>query len=265
MDYEAITYEKEGEGIAVITLNRPEKLNALSIKMTEELDDALSHAETDTDVRAVVLTGAGRAFSSGYDLEEMKAYPFDMPEEIWQFERKKDFERMLHVWNCEKPTVAAVNGYAIAAGFILASMCDIVIAAENAKFGMPVVRLVAAADAEVSFLPWLVGVRKAKELLFLGEMFDAKEAERIGLVNKVVPPDRVLEEAKEVAKKIAEAPPFAIRLVKASINRTLDIMGFTAALKAHFDTHILSHATREAKAFQTNIKEKGVKAAPYKR
>jgi enoyl-CoA hydratase len=264
LDYETITYEKE-DGVIIITLNRPKVLNALNVKMTEEIDEAIKQAEGDEDARVVIITGAGRAFSSGYDLGEMNTYPFDDAERMWHFEYKKDFERMLDIWNCTKPTIAAVNGYAIASGFVLMNMCDIVIAAEEAKFGIPVAKLIAVADVEISVLPWLVGVKKAKELLFLGDMLDAVEAERIGLVNKVVPKERLIGEAKDMARKIAGAPPFAIKMTKASINRTLDIMGFTAALKAHFDTHILTHATSEGRALQKEVMEKGAKAAPYKR
>ena len=264
MYYETITYEREGN-IAIITLNRPEVLNAFNIKMTEEIDEAIKESEKDGNVHVIIITGAGRAFSSGYDLGEMDTYPFDDVEKIWEFEYKKDFERMLNIWNCSKPIIAAVNGYAIAAGFILMSMCDIVIASEEAKFGMPAAKLMAAADLEISVIPWLVGIKKAKEFLFLGDMISANEAKEMGFINRIVPGDKLMDEAKDMADKIAKAAPFAIRMTKASLNRTLDIMGFTSALKAHFDTHILTHATSEGKVLQKELMEKGIKSAPYKK
>src|SRR5699024_9794983 len=145
----------------------------------------------------------------------------------------------------KKPVIAQVQGYALAAGFMIANMCDLIVASEEAKFGDPVVRMGAAA-VEVFCHPWVLPPRIAKELLFTGNHIDAETARIHGMVNRVVARDDLEKETRELAKHIAKMPQFTVSMVKKSVNRTMNFMGFSNALDTHFDTHIMSHWTDEA-------------------
>src|SRR5690606_9872188 len=157
------------------------------------------------------------------------------------------FDYCLRIWDFPKPTVAEVQGACVAGGFMIANMCDLVVCAENAYFSDPVGHTLAAAATEVLIHPWVMGLRKAKEMLFTGEKLDAQEALRIGMVNRVVPVASLQDETMAMAQRIAMAPPFGLRLIKKSLNRTFDVQGFRSALSAHFDTHQLSHVSEEFK------------------
>ena len=197
MTYETITYAID-EHAAVITLNRPEVLNAQNEAMKDELADAFRAADADEDIRVVVLRGAGRAFSSGHDLKAFPRDPlaFGGPSANKWFEGDTEmvrrifheaiYEKCMAIHYTRKPTIAQVHGYCVAGGWLLASMCDLIVASDDARFRDPVV-LMAAGGLELLVEPWDVGVRKAKELMWTGEYLDAEEAHRLGLVNRVVP------------------------------------------------------------------------------
>ncbi|HVY61084.1 MAG TPA: enoyl-CoA hydratase-related protein [Planctomycetota bacterium] len=214
MPYETILLDVK-DGVAVITLNRPDVRNAINLAMVEEIHDALTELSTREDVLALVLTGAGgKAFAAGADIAELLARTHqDALRSINTalFKRVEDFPR---------PTIAAIRGFALGGGCELALACDMRIAGEGARFGQPEVSLgIMPAAGGTYRLPRLVGLGRAKELIFTGAIIDAREAERIGLVNRVVPDDQVLDAALEVARKIASQAPLAVRLSKLIMNQ----------------------------------------------
>lgn len=261
MDFDTILYEKEN-GIAKITMNRPEVRNAQNGRMIEEMDIAYTDAERDPEVNVVILTGAGSMFSSGHDMrlypvEEGALFRATNTEGKWEYEKDYFFEKTLKPWRLKKPVIAQVQGHCVAAGFMLANMCDFIIAADNAQFGDPVVRMGAAA-VEVFCHPWVLPPRIAKEILLTGKLINAEQAYQYGMVNKVVALEKLEEETLSLASHIAKMPPFAVSMIKHSVNRTMDFMGFSNSINAHFDTHILAHRTEEALTLlDGNLKKSG--------
>lgn len=246
MVYETIIYKESiEEGIAWVTMNRPQKRNAINKKMILEMGDAFRKAENNGDIRVIIFNGEGPCFSAGHDLSVEEEYPNTSEERI-QWERKYYFDEIMYLRNIRKPLISQVHGYCIAAGLVLALMADIVIASEDAVFNDPVVRM-GANSQEVMILPWVVGEKKAKELLFTGDSLTASEAYQFGMVNKVVPKEDLAATVYEMAKRITLMPPMAVSLVKESINNTLDNMGYTNSMKMHFASHLLSHSTEEAR------------------
>jgi len=260
MNWETVLYEKVGP-VARITLNRPDKRNAQNYRMITELDEAMKAAEKDEEVRVIVLAGAGPAFSSGHDMSGM-APEGGMADWGIGSEAHREFEqdifvdKCLYIRNLPKPTIAQVHGYCLAAGMMLACMCDLIVASEDAIFANMVARM-AASGVELLIEPWEVGVRQATGLLFTGDSIDAREAHRLGMVNRVVPRDKLEETVMELANKIALMPPVALRLTKKSLNRTQDIQGYTQSMSAHFDIHMLAHGSDETKKFIADAIEKG--------
>lgn len=214
-----VLYES-GDGFALVTLNRPVVLNAFNWSIRRWLWRALERAEADPDVKAVILTGAGRAFCAGGDLQSTPP-PDDEP-------IPGGVEIALKIWQMPKPVIAAVRGHALGQGCELAGVCDITIAADDAKFGEIQIRH--GFGPPVLITPFLVALKQAKELMLLGEMIDAVEAQRIGLVNRVVPGERLMEEAEAMARKLAALTPRAVQTNKALINRVDELAGFRAAL-----------------------------------
>jgi len=221
MDFSNISYSKDGF-LVTITLNRQEALNALNQEMIGELGEALLQIQRDKDVRVVILTGAGRAFCAGADLGILKnaVKANDRRELILGFNRL-----ILNMRNLEKPLVAAVNGVSIGAGCCLAIACDLVVAAEGAKFGFAFTQVgLSQSDLGATYLlPRIVGLTRATKILLLGEMVDAKEAEQYGLANKVVPSNKLMEATRELAEKIADNPPIGLAVTKFAINKGLGL------------------------------------------
>jgi len=219
MSFECVLYEKK-DNLAVITLNRPQVLNAMNKQLWLDLRQALREAGEDESVRVVVLTGQGRAFSTGADLKDskgrtLKAYR-DYLVHLQEISRE--------IIRFPKPTIAAVNGYALGSGYELALACDIRIAAETAKLGSPEARVSSSiTGGAFRLVQDLVGPGKARELLFTCEYIDGKEAERIGLVNKAVAPEQLMEETLAMAKKIAENSPFSISLIKKGLKMANEV------------------------------------------
>ena len=247
MDYQNIEYEDLG-GVARIWHNRPHARNAETRQLLDEIDDALRRAAEDPSIRVVILGGRGDHFSAGHDLKEAQATRADFTvEQRWAYEELRYYDYALTLFDLPKPTIAQVQGACVAGGFMLANMCDLVVAAEDAFFADPVAHSLGTAAVEVLIHPWVMGMRKAKEMLFTGQRLDAQEAWRIGMVNRVVPCAELEAATLALARRIAEAPPFGLKLLKRSLNRGLDIQGLRTALEAHFDTHQLSHMTEEFK------------------
>ncbi|NYT26028.1 enoyl-CoA hydratase [Alcaligenaceae bacterium] len=250
MDYQEIVYERIGP-VARIWHNRPGMRNAENTRLLEELNTALQQAQRDDEVRVIVLAGKGDHFSAGHDLKEGKELRSGYGvEERWKYEDQYYFEYCLNILNCHKPTIAQVQGACIAGGFMVANMCDLMIASDDAFFADPVVHTMAVAAVEVLIHPWVLGGRKAKEMLFTGQRITAAEALAAGMANRVVPRAELDDAVMAMADKVAEAPPFALKLIKKSLNRTMDIMGRENALRSHFDSHQLSHFSDEAIAMK---------------
>ena len=241
MSWEQILYSVD-DGICRISLNRPEHRNAQGRQLLEELDQAMQRAESDRDIHVIVLAAEGPHFSAGHDLKEAQRDRSDLTvEQRWEWEEEHYLNYCLRIWDLRKPTIAEVRGACIAAGFMLANMCDLIVASEDAFFSDPVAHSLGAASVEVLVHPWALGARKAKELLYTGGKLTAADAMSAGMVNRVVSSDRLTDETTELARRIAQAPPFGLRLMKKSINRLMDIQGFRNSIQAHFDTHQLSH------------------------
>src|SRR5918992_2111816 len=252
MGFETIRYEVDGP-VATITLDRPEVANAQDTTLIDELDAAFDLAGADPDVRVVVLAAAGRHFSSGHDLRALVGQAEadewrrmrETPEGKFHHEKVMYFDRCVKIYNFPKPTIAAVQGSCIAAGLMLACMCDLIVAADDAVFSNPVLRMTGA-GVELLVEPWELGARKAKEFLFTGDTIDAHEAWRLGLVNKVVPRDELEAATREMADKIALVPPVTAERVKDSINRTFEFMGKSHSWHYHFMAHHFTHNTATA-------------------
>jgi len=208
MTYETLIYEKE-EGIGIITLNRPGRMNALDEQLVKELGQIIDETEGDEQVRVVILAGREKFFSAGADIRE------EVPPNF--LKRVRDLFHKIEY--SDKPFIAAVSGIAYGGGCELSLVCDLRIASETAKFGMPEIKIGAIpAGGGTQRLPRLIGATRAKELLFSGDPIDANEAYRIGLINKVVPVEALLEEAKRMAQLLLERPPVALRMAKLAVN-----------------------------------------------
>lgn len=260
MMYETILYEKR-DAVALITLNRPERLNAMNGAMLRELNLALDAAEAEESVRAVVLSGAGAGFCSGFDLKEQaEARPAGVAQ--WRGLLRRDFDAIMRFWRSPKPTIAAVRGACLAGGCELALACDITIAAEDAVFGEPELRF--GAGIVVMLLPWITGPKRAKQVLLTGEdRLDARRAEAVGLVSEVVPAGAELARALDIARGLAAIDVMALRETKRAINRTYDLMGLGEALEAalDIDLQIEGQGTDDKRRFLEITREKGLRAA----
>ncbi len=219
MEYQTLILTKE-KGICTITLNRPEVLNALNAQLSQELELAIDELSKDDATRVIVITGAGRGFCAGGDMKGLPISPGDVAATTAALEQLHRL--LLSIRRLEKPVIASVNGAAAGGGCDLALMCDMRIASENAKFVEAYVRVGGTSDSGGTYLlTHLVGTAKACELLLTGDAIDAKEAERIGLVNKVVPADKLESTTKELAARIASGPPIAIGMMKKAIYMSL--------------------------------------------
>ena len=225
MSFENLIYVVE-EPIATITLNRPDSLNALTQPMWRELETALKVAEQDDAVRVVVLNGAGRSFCVGYDFKEEEESPLESAAD-WHRYLSEDVGTTMTIWNLSKPVIASVQGHCLAAGFEIALACDLTIAAEGSWFGEPEVRF--GAGPVTLLMPWIIGMKKTRELLYTGDSVDADEARQLGIVNQVVPLDELEAATQAMAIKIALVPPAVMRFTKLPINRTYELMGLQQA------------------------------------
>lgn len=260
MTYETIRLDRDGP-VAILTLNRPGRLNAISQTMLAELSDACNAVEADESLRALVLTGAGKAFSSGFDLQDQAVRTPQGPDE-WAPVLRRDFDGVMRFWRLSKPTVAAVRGPALAGGCEMAVACDITIAAETAIFGEPELKF--GAGIVVLLLPWLVPPKKAKEIVLLGlDGITAAEAREMGLVNRVVPEDRVLDEALAVARHMAVVDPMVMQRSKRALNESLDIAGMSRALEnaLAIDLEIEGEGSVDKRDFLDALRAGGLRGA----
>ncbi len=224
MAYETILYDKQAP-IATVTLNRPDKLNALSLDLQHEVRDALTDAGDDDDIRVIVLKAAGRAFSAGFDISGGDERP-DGVQMRRQFLRGNGFSASTWwdvFWNNPKPIIAQIHGYCIAGGMATATFCDLRICSEDAKFGAPEIRT--GGPYIPAVWPWVVGMTKARELLYTGNLIDAAEAKRLDLVNQVVPADELDDAVRTQAETIAKLPATTVEYNKKLINMAYELMG----------------------------------------
>jgi len=236
-----ILYEAS-DAIATITLNRPQAANAQTLELLDDLDEAWQRAADDPDVRVIVLQANGKHFSSGHDISSPSG---DQNTKltvagIYEVEAKRFLEYTLRWRNVPKPSIAAVHGVCIAGGLLLCWPCDLIIAADNAKFSDPVVSM-GIGGVEYHGHTWEWGARKAKEMLFTGRAMKAQEAAAIGMVTRVVPLDDLRTETRALAVEIAKRHPFALRQAKRAVNQTLDVQGFYAAVQSVFEVHQNGH------------------------
>jgi enoyl-CoA hydratase len=259
-----VRYEVDG-AIATITLNRPEAANAQNTALIEALDAAFDRADEDDRVRVVILAGEGKHFSAGHDLKELLA-----GEEYWAAQRETPegklrheqvmyFDKLVKIRDFRKPTIAAVQGMCSAAGMMLACMCDLVIAADDARFSNPVLRM-SGVGVELLVEPWELGPRKAKEFLFCAQQLSAEDAARYGLVNRVVPRAELASAARAMADEVALVPPLTAEAVKASINHMVDLMGQRESWRYHFMLHQFVSNTPTALAKVEARKQGGMEA-----
>jgi enoyl-CoA hydratase len=260
--YETIRYEVDGP-VLTVTMDRPDQANAQNTKLLDELHDALQRADRDDDVRVLVLAGAGKHWSSGHDLKELVGPDADAWAKMrtnlegkLRHERVMYYDRCLELHDFRKPTIAAVQGKCVAAGLMLACMCDLIVAADDAVFQNPVLRMTGA-GVELLVEPWELGIRKAKEFLWTGMELDAQEAWRLGMVNKVVARDDLAAQAHQLAERIALVPPQTAQIVKDSLNHTMDEMGQRESWKYHFMVHQWMSGTETALTALEARKQKG--------
>lgn len=261
MSFETVRYHTDGP-LAVLTLNRPDKLNAINGPMIGELGQALDLAEADMNVRAVILAGEGRAFSAGFDLD-MGGDPAEMADiGFLRRELRRDLDIIMRFWDCPKVTIAAVHRYCLGSAMEMAVACDITIAAQGCRFGAPEVKFGSGIVALV--LPWLIGPKRAKDLLLTGDdRVSAERALEMGLVNRVVPAERLMEAALDLGRQIAVNDQLAVQLTKQAINRSCDIAGLRQSLEQALELDVIIEATEteESRQFNEILQRDGAKAA----
>jgi enoyl-CoA hydratase len=244
-----------------LTMNRPDSLNALNGELLDALSEAVREASRDDSVSVVIVAGAGRAFCAGYDLNE-DAAGGQHDARYWHEELALSTERMLELTGCPKPTIAQVQSYCLAGGTDLMLACDLAVVADDAKFGYVDIRF--GSGVVSMFLPWVVGVRRAKELLFTGEdRVSAEEALRIGMVNRVVPSERLTEATLDLANEIAKNEPFVIQTTKRAVNRAWDVAGFRAAMASNTELDVMIETANlpARDEFRRITQQEGLKAA----
>ena len=259
-DYELVLVDDPAEGLRRVTLNRPEKRNALSNRLRGEVFHALEQADVDDSVRVSILRGAGTCFSAGYDLRmDNRADPpyYTSPgEAYWP---RHVVQGWFGIWDLRKPVIAQVHGYCLAGGTELATACDLVYVAEDAQIGYPPVRLMSAPDMQ--YHPWLVGMRQAMELLLTGDAITGDEAVRIGFANRAFPAAELDQRVLEMAGRIAAVPTDLQQLNKRSVHQAMEIMGMRAAVRAGTNIQALGfhqRSSREQPGESLDVLVKGI-------
>lgn len=249
--------------IAYVTLNRPEKLNALNFDFKNEIIANIEKADKDPSVSVIVLNAEGRAFSVGFDIggggpERDKGRDDPLH---WDPALHNSLAMALAPWDATKPVIASVQGYVLGGGCELAMMCDLTIAADDAKFGEPEVRF--SHVGPVVVMPWMIGIKRARELLYFGDMIDAQTALDFGMINRMVRRAELAEYTDHYARRLALIDPVALRWGKRSLNRSAEIAGMRSAIESGVDGLVALYAakTEVGKEFDRLVNEKGLKAA----
>lgn len=259
-EFQSIRVRSES-GVAQIELHRPERINALNKAMLLEINAALDALEADSAVRVIVLTGAGRGFSSGFDLKEQMAR---RPEGavVWREVLELDFSTTMRFWDSPKPTIAAIHGACMAGAFEMALACDLSVCSRDAVFGEPELKF--GAGIVTLLLPWMVGPKAAKDIILTGDdTVNAERALALGIVSRVVPEGEHLATALRLARQMAVVDPDLVRDTKKALNRSYEIQGMRAALDTALDIDhaIESHGSPDKRQFMDIAREKGLKAA----
>jgi enoyl-CoA hydratase/carnithine racemase len=258
-----VRYETQDK-VGVITLDRADKLNAINSVMKDEIIAAFARADKDAATSVIVLRANGRSFSAGFDLGHSPDRGKDSgaaDPNTWDAILHRSFDFGMAPWSTTKPVIASVQGHVLGGGCELALMCDLTIAAEDAKFGEPEVRFSHLGPLMV--MPWFIGLKRARELLFFGDMIDARTALQFGMVNRVVPTAELREETMRYAKRLALISPEALRWGKRVINRGAEIAGLRAAVEAGVDSFVSLYATQTevGREFGRRVQQEGLKAA----
>jgi enoyl-CoA hydratase/carnithine racemase len=258
-----VRYEAE-EKVGVITLDRADKLNAINSVMKDEIIAEFARADKDPATSVIVLRANGRSFSAGFDLGHSPDRGKDSgaaDPNTWDAILHRSFDFGMSPWSTTKPVIASVQGHVLGGGCELALMCDLTIAAEDAKFGEPEVRFSHLGPLMV--MPWFIGLKRARELLFFGDMIDARTALQFGMVNRVVPTAELREETMRYAKRLALISPEALRWGKRVINRGAEIAGLRSAVEAGVDSFVSLYATQTevGREFGRRVQQEGLKAA----
>ena len=262
MAFQHLIYDRQ-EPICYLTLNRPEKLNALNAVLMGELREALTAIEADPEIRVVILTGAGRAFSAGFDIQREPGEPelHEVSADTRREHLMSHVDTFMMIWNLSKPVIAAVNGFALAGACELVQVCDIKIASERAVLGEPEIR--AGLGPPLLITPFSVGPMKAKELLLTGDSIDAQEALRLGMINRVVAHEDLMDECQRTARKISLLSQVGVKMTKQAVNRALEGMGFLSTLQHNLElmVHFETSTSPEQEAFNAIRGEQGLRAA----
>ena len=263
MQEQLVRYETDDK-VSVITLDRADKLNAINAVMKEQIIAALARADKDAATSVIVLRANGRSFSAGFDIGHSPDRGKDSgaaDPNTWDPILHRSFDFGMAPWSATKPVIASVQGHVLGGGCELTLMCDLTIAADDARFGEPEVRFSHLGPLMV--MPWFIGLKRARELLFFGDMIDAKTALQFGMVNRVVPAAELREATMKYAKRLSLISPEALRWGKRVINRGAEIAGFRAALEAGVDSFVSLYATQTdvGKEFGRIVAEKNLKAA----
>jgi len=256
---EVVLYTRRGPA-AWITLNRPDKLNALNEALVRGVREAVARAADDDEVRVVVLTGAGRAFSAGFDIAEEVEQKLESAQD-WHRVLSTDVAMTMEVWSLPKPVIAAVRGWCLAGGCELAMACDLIVCTQDACFGEPEIRY--GSGPVTLLMPFVLGQKRTNELLFTGDTLGAEEALQAGLVNRVVPDDRLEAEVDTLVGKIAPTPLPVLRFTKLALQAAYEAMGMRQAVAANVGLSALLNSadTPEQREFDRIAAEKGLRAA----
>ena len=263
MDYRKIIVDEPREAVRRITLNRPDKRNPLSNELRTELFHALESADQDAQVRVTIIRGAGPCFSAGYDLKSNSAdaQPFYTAGGLGNWPRHV-VEGFFRIWDLAKPVIAQVHGYCLAGGTELATACDLVYVADNAKIGYPVVRAISPPDNQ--FYPWIVGLRRAMELMLTGDHMSGTEAAESGFANRAFAEDELEERVLEIAGRVAMTPSDLQQINKRAVHRQMDAMGIRAGIRAGTEMQQLATYTKTTQAHLQDMR-KGLTQALSKR
>jgi enoyl-CoA hydratase/carnithine racemase len=258
LSYQNVILELQNH-VATLTLNRPQKMNSLSDGLLIDMQQALSEIERNKSIRALIITGAGKSFCAGFDISPRER-PLTSVED-WRDHVRLGNDTWFKIWHSRLPVIAAVNGFCLGGGCDLSMVCDFTIAADNAEFGEPEIQF--QSSPPFFIMPWVVPMKRTKELLLTGGRVNVEIAERIGLINKSVPADQLLEEANKMAQQLVKIPPPAMELNKKAINHSYEIRGFLSTIDygAEIFALTLMSESAESKEFFAVAAEKGLKAA----